>query len=328
MILSKTPLRISFFGGGTDFPEFFRKHPGSGAVLGTAIDKYIYHSVIPFHSALFDYNIRIAYRQVECVSSPDEIKHRPFREVLKFMGIEKDIEIGLTADLPSLSGLGSSSSFVVGLLNALQAYRRTQAGRLELAYDAIRIEREILEETVGCQDQVFAAVGGLDLIEFMDVNNIVVHRLPIGFDRMRELDESLLLFFTGIRRRAEEVEKRKIQNLDIVNDHLVDMRRLVDEGYSILVGNQPLDKFGCLLDRTWELKKKLDTGVTNDSIDLMYRAGIEAGALGGKLLGAGGGGFMLFFVPAERQVSVRAALKDFYEIPFHINAGGSQIVHC
>jgi D-glycero-alpha-D-manno-heptose-7-phosphate kinase len=325
MILCKTPLRVSFLGGGTDFPEFFRKH--GGAVLGTAIDKYIYHSVMPFHSRLFDYSVRIAYRDVECVKSVGDIKHAPFREVLKHVGIERDVEISLTSDLPSFSGLGSSSSFIVGLLNATLAFQGKTIPRLELAYTAIEIERERLKESVGCQDQVFAAVGGCDLVEFVDVDRIVVHRLPLGRERLKELERSLLLFYTGIPRRASNIESKKIGNLHNLTEYLLELRGLVDRGFSVLVGGDNLSEFGTLLDRAWQLKKNLHSDVSSPVIDGMYRAATEAGALGGKLLGAGGGGFMLFFVPPERQAKVRAALSNYYEIEISLNAPGSQIVH-
>lgn len=326
MILCRTPLRASFLGGGTDFPEFFRQH--GGAVLGSAIDKYIYHSVMPFHSQLFDYSVRIAYREVECVKSVADIRHAPFREVLKAVGIERDVEISLTSDLPSFSGLGSSSSFVVGLLHALLAFRGRIVPRLALAYEAIRIERERLNEAVGCQDQVFAAMGGLNLVEFVAVDNIVVHRVPLSRERQRELESTLMLFYTGIPRKAAELEAQKIRSLPALTGYLLELRKLVDAGYSALVGGPSLGVFGELLDRAWVLKKQLHSGVTTSVIDAMYDAAKEAGALGGKLLGAGGGGFLLFVVPPERKPRVRAALANHFEIEIGLNAPGSQIVHC
>jgi D-glycero-alpha-D-manno-heptose-7-phosphate kinase len=326
MVLAKTPLRVSFFGGGTDFPEFFQKH--GGAVLGTAIDKYIYHTVIPFQSRLFEYSIRIAYSKVECVKSVDEIAHLPFRAVLKHLGIERDIEISITSDLPSFSGLGSSSSFVVGLLNSLLAQERRVLPGMELALEAIGIERDVLREVVGCQDQVFAAVGGLNLIEFAQAGNIVVHRIPISMARHAELESSLLLFYTGIRRAASKIEEKKINNLDAITDHLLEMRRLVDKAYTILTGNGSLARFGELLGENWKIKRSLAAEVSNGEIDSMYSKALEAGALGGKILGAGGGGFLLLFVPAESRETVRTALGEYHEIKFSIDAPGSHIVHC
>ena len=325
MIICQTPLRISFFGGGTDFPEFFEKHQGS--VLATGIDKYIYHSVTQFPSALFDYNIRLAYRKVECVKHVSEIEHAPFREILTQLGVEGDIEINLAADLPAYSGLGSSSSFTVGLIHSLLAHQGKFVSQSELAYRAIRMERRILEEHVGCQDQVLAAYGGLNVIQFYGEDNIVVNRIPLGRARLQELDDSLLLFFTGFTRRAHDMEKNKLQRLSQNHGNLEKILKHVDEGYSILSGNGSLSAFGDLLHLTWMEKRGLDPGVSNERIDHMYEIARQAGALGGKLLGAGGGGFMLFFVPQERQARVRACLADYVEVPFHMNAPGSRIIH-
>ena len=325
MILSKTPFRISFLGGGTDFPEFFEEH--GGAVLGTAINKFVYHSVIPFESRLFDYSIRLAYRKVECVSGLEEIRHAPCREVMRKLGIHKDVEINITADLPAFSGVGSSSSFVVGLLNALMAHKGVTIPRLDLAYQAIHIERDILKESVGCQDQVFGAVGGFNLIEFFKTDNIVVHRVPMTQERLNQLDQSLMMFFTGIRRRANDIEENKIRNIQFIKPYLLSMRKLVDQGYTILTSTQPLETFGELLHKTWVLKKRLDSGVSNQTVDAMYEMAVNAGALGGKVCGAGGGGFLMLYVPPDRQLSVRNALKDFHQVSVTCRADGTQIVH-
>ncbi|MDM8554091.1 kinase [Desulfococcaceae bacterium HSG7] len=325
MVISKTPFRISFFGGGTDHPEFFEKN--RGAVLGSAIDKFIYHSITEFPSKLFDYSIRLAYRKVECVNSLQEIEHAPFREILKYYKIDKDIEIGLSADLPSFSGLGSSSSFSVGLINALNAFQSNFIPKKRLAQLAIHIEREILKESVGCQDQTFAAYGGLNVIEFITTENLIVHRISLSNDRLNELNNSLLLFFTGITRRAADIEKNKIGNLDKIENNLKQIYEYVEKAHDLLTGNKPLSEFGRLLNKTWYEKRNLHTDVSNSQVDRMYKLALEAGALGGKLLGAGGGGFMLFFVPIERQPSVKKALIDYYEIPFSINAPGSHIIH-
>lgn len=325
MIISKTPLRISFFGGGTDFPEFFHEH--GGAVLGTAIDKHIYHSVMRFPSQLFDYSIRLAYRRVECVRNLAEIEHRPFQEILRHFGIERDLEVALTADLPSFSGLGSSSSFTVGLINALSAYTGKFIAKYDLARLAIHVERDVLKETVGWQDQIFAAYGGLNLVEFERDGNFTVHRLALPKARQTELEQSILLFFSGITRRASDMEKNKLRNLAAIRANLLRMRKMVDTAHGLLTGNAPLSEFGCLLDATWQEKRLLDPCVSSPEIDGLYARGMDAGALGGKLLGAGGGGFMAFFVPKERQPAVRAALQDFFEIPLSINAPGSSIVH-
>jgi D-glycero-alpha-D-manno-heptose-7-phosphate kinase len=325
MIITRTPLRVSFFGGGTDFPDFFGRH--GGAVLGTAIDKYIYHTVSHLPSWLFDHKIRFAYRKVEHVKSLEEIEHRPFREILRHCGVVKDLEVNLASDLPSFSGLGSSSSFTVGLIKGLSAHQGRHIGQDELARAAIHVERNVLKETVGMQDQIFAAYGGLNVVRFRGDGDFVVERVPISEARMRELGDSLMLYFTGITRRAQEVEASKLANLARIEDNLKKMLLLVERAYDALTGSKALADFGRLLNETWIEKKKLDPSVSAPEIDRLYQTGMGAGALGGKLLGAGGGGFMLFFVPAERQAAVRAALRDYHEVPFAINAPGSTIVH-
>jgi len=325
VIIAQTPLRVSFFGGGTDFPEFFSQY--GGAVLGTAIDKYIYHSVTAFPSRLFDYSIRLAYRKVECVARLEDVEHGPFREVLRYLNIARDVEISLAADLPASTGLGSSSSFTVGLINALMAFQGKFISQSDLAAAAIHIERNILRETVGCQDQVLAAFGGLNVVRFISDTEFTVYRIALPKVRLDELTQSLLMFYTGTTRSACDVEKRKLANLCNVQCQLKRMLCLVDEAHNILTGNQDLSAFGVLLDRTWREKRMLAANVSNSAIDAMYDTALAAGALGGKVLGAGGGGFLLLFVPQERQAAVRHALKDFYEVPFSLSARGSGVVH-
>jgi D-glycero-alpha-D-manno-heptose-7-phosphate kinase len=324
MIITKTPFRISFFGGATDYPEFFMKY--GGAVLGTAIDKFAYISVTPFHSRLFDYCIRLAYRQVECVKSLSDIEHAPFRQCLQWCGIAKDIEVNYTAELPAFSGLGTSSSFVVGLLNALYAYQDKSIRPLELAYQAIKIEREVLKEAVGCQDQTFAAVGGFNVLEFRSTEDIIVHRIPLSPDRIKDFEEHLLILYTGIQRRANDISLKQIKKVDANQDRLKRMREMVDEGYDILTGSGDLTKFGKLLDEAWQLKSQLDNSISNDVINSIYEKGKRAGALGGKLLGAGGGGFFLFFVPLGKKKAIREQL-NLEEISVKVNAPGSYIIH-
>jgi D-glycero-alpha-D-manno-heptose-7-phosphate kinase len=325
MIITRTPLRVSFFGGGTDFPDFFSRH--GGAVLGTAIDKYIYHTVSHLPSWLFDHKIRFAYRKVEHVRSLEEVEHRPFREILRHCGVLQDVEVNLASDLPSFSGLGSSSSFAVGLIKGLNAFQGRHIGQEQLARAAIDVERNILKEAVGLQDQIFAAFGGLNVVRFSGEGDFTVERVPINEARMRELGDSLMLYFTGITRRAHEVEAAKLANLGRIQGNLRKMLALVDRAYDALTGNGSLTAFGELLDQTWREKRQLDASVSTPEIDRLYDAGIRAGALGGKLLGAGGGGFMLFFAPPERQAAVRTALGTYHEVPFAINAPGSTIVH-
>lgn len=326
MIITQTPFRISFFGGGTDYPDYFEKN-GGGAVIGTAIDHSAYLSVSHFYSRLFDYSIRIAYRKVECVKTLEEIEHAPFRECLRHCGITTDVEINYSGELPSFSGLGSSSSFVVGLLNALHGFQGRARRPIDLAVEAILLEQDILKEAVGCQDQVFAAVGGFKLVEFRTREDIVVHAVPLSSDRMRLFEDHLLLLHTGIKRRAAEVANNYIRRLSDQCPQLVRMRHMVDEGYDIVTSAQSLTKFGELLDEAWHLKRSLDASISNPDIEAIYRQGREAGAIGGKLLGAGGGGCMLFFVPPERRGKVRSSLPHLEEIPICINSPGSHIIH-
>ena len=325
MIITKTPFRISFFGGGTDYPEYFEKY--GGAVLGTAINKFAYTSVTHFYSRLFDYSIRFAYRKVECVKNINEIQHAPFRECLRWCKILNDIEVSYTAELPSFSGLGTSSSFVVGLLNAFYAYQGQSVRPLDLACQAIEIERNVLKEAVGCQDQTFAAVGGFNVIEFRTTRDIIVHRIPLSLERIKEFEEHLLLLFTGIPRQANQIAARLIKRVSVNRERLKRMREMVDEGHVILTGNGDLQKLGLLMHENWCLKSELDDSISNDVIRRIYEEGRKAGALGGKLLGAGGGGFILFFVPPEKKQAVRERLRHLEEITVSINAPGSHIIH-
>lgn len=325
MIIVRTPLRVSLFGGGTDFPEFFSRH--GGAVLGTAIDKYIYHTVSHLPSWLFDHKIRFSYRKVELVPDLDSLEHRPFREVLRYCGVESDVEVNLASDLPSFSGLGSSSSFTVGLIKGLRALQGRCIGQEELARCAIHIERDVLRETVGLQDQVFAAYGGLNLIRFRGNGDFNVERIAIRPERLRELNDSMLLYFTGLTRQAQEVEKAKLGKLGANEATLKSMLALVDEAHRVLVGSGDIGELGALLHASWLEKRKLDASVSAPEIDALYARAMEAGALGGKLLGAGGGGFMLLLVPRERQARVRAALASHHEVKIGINAAGSTVVH-
>ncbi|MDH4191521.1 MAG: GHMP kinase, partial [Betaproteobacteria bacterium] len=304
---------------------FFTRH--GGAVLGTAIDKYIYHTVSHLPSWLFDHKIRFAYRKVELVKRLEDLEHRPFREILKQCGVISDIEVNLASDLPSFSGLGSSSSFTVGLIKGLHAYQGRHIGQYELARAAIDVERNVLREVVGLQDQIFAAYGGLNIVQFRGESDFTVERVSIGAARLRELNDSLMLYFTGLTRRAQEVEQSKLDHLPAIQTNLKAMHRLVDQAYDALTGSGSLSTFGGLLDDTWQQKRRLDPSVSAPEIDRLYETGIGAGALGGKLLGAGGGGFMLFFAPPEKQSAVRAALSAYHEVRFSINAPGSSIVH-
>jgi D-glycero-alpha-D-manno-heptose-7-phosphate kinase len=324
MLISRAPVRISFFGGGTDYPEYFLQH--GGAVLATAIDKFSYVTVSPFLSHLFDYSIRVSYRKVELVKNVDEIEHNVYRECLNFCGLDKDIELHNVADLPAFTGLGSSSAFTVSLLHALHSFKGEFLRPIELAYEAIYIERHLLKDKVGCQDQVLAALGGFNLVEFHTEDNIVTSRVAISPQRLTEFEQHLFVVFTGIKRKAADVVAKQLQKVEDNTATLKEMRSMVDEGWDILTGNRPLSEFGELLHRSWMAKWSLDGGISNPEIDQIYQIGREAGALGGKLLGAGGGGFMLFFVPPELHTKLQKTFASRQLLKIKTNAPGSQII--
>jgi D-glycero-alpha-D-manno-heptose-7-phosphate kinase len=324
VIITRAPLRVSFLGGATDYPEHFLNH--GGAVLGTSIDKYAYIAVSKRWGQLFEQSIRIAYSKVEQTSSLDDIEHAPFRECLRQCEINEDVEINYFANLPAFTGLGSSSTFVVALLQALKAYKGEFTQGINLAYEAIHMERQILKENVGCQDQVFAATGGFNIIEFRTEKDIVVNRVPISAARMQDFEDHLMLFFTGIKRSAGQIVKKQIARMGDNKDRLIKMRKLVDQGYNILTGGGSLTPFGELLHQSWLEKRSLEQSVSNDHIDDIYNTGLDCGAIGGKLLGAGGGGFVLFFVPPEKRDLLRQRLSHLHEIPIKINTPGSQII--
>jgi D-glycero-alpha-D-manno-heptose-7-phosphate kinase len=324
MLISRAPVRISFFGGGTDYPEYFLEH--GGAVLATAIDKFSYVTVSPFLSHLFDYSIRVSYRQVELVKTVEEIEHKVYRECLKFCGLDKDIELHNVADLPAFTGLGSSSAFTVSLLHALHSFKGEFLKPLDLAYEAIYVERHLVKDKVGCQDQVLAAVGGFNLVEFRTEDHITVSRVPISPQRLEEFEQHLFILFTGIRRKAADVVEKQLQKVGDNTDILKEMRYMVDDGWDILTGNRPLAEFGALLHRAWLAKRSLDCGISNPEIDKIYQMGIEAGAWGGKLLGAGAGGFMLFFAPPELHISLEKIFVNHQLLNVKTNASPSQII--
>ena len=256
MIITKTPFRVSFFGGGTDYPEYFERH--GGAVLATCMGHAAFLSVSHFYSKLFDYNLRIGYRQVECVNSLEEIQHAAFRECLRSCGVTRDVEVSYTAHLPSYSGLGSSSTFVVGLLHALHTFCGRTVDPMDLAYEAIEMERCVLKENVGCQDQALAAVGGFNLVEFHSITDIRVYPIDLAPGRMKTFEQHLMMFYTGVRRRASDVAKRQIQKIPQNLRTLRRMRKMVDEAHHCLTGADDFERFGALLDEGWRLKQSLD----------------------------------------------------------------------
>lgn len=324
MIICRTPFRVSLFGGGTDYPTWFEKH--GGAVLGFAIDKYCYISarrLPPF----FEHKHRIVYSKVENVKEIDEIQHPAVRGVFSDMGVQDGLEIHHDGDLPARSGLGSSSSFTVGLYNVISALNGRIVSKKELASEAIRIEHKVIEETVGIQDQIWAAYGGLNRIDFLNSGEFDVRPCIVSNDRRLELQSHLLLVFTGLSRLAPVMAEKKIANLSARETQLTAMREMVDVAEEILQdANRPIRDLGTLLDQSWQLKRELADGLSTPLIDEIYAAAMGAGASGGKLLGAGGGGFMLFIVEPDRQQAVRAALKDLVAVKIAIDNVGSKIV--
>ena len=324
MIITRTPFRISFFGGGTDYPTWFRQH--GGAVLGTTIDKYCYISLRAL-PAFFEHRHKIVYSKVETVRELDEIQHPAVRAVLKEMHVETGLEIHHDADLPARSGLGSSSSFTVGLINALRAFEGRMSSASFLAKEAIRIEQEVIGENVGSQDQIWAATGGTNLVELHRDGSFSTTRVIMSVARKREFSDHLMLFFTGFSRIASEVAAKKIENLLDRERQLFAMREMVDEGLEILSDDtRPITDFGRLLHESWMMKRQLASTVSTSAIDGIYEAARSAGAIGGKLLGAGSGGFMLIFAEPAIQDAVRAELEDLIEVRFDIDSPGSRVV--
>ena len=324
MIISKTPFRISLFGGGTDYPSWYRDNGGS--VLATAIDKYCYIScrhLPPF----FDHKHRIVYSKVESVKEIEEIQHPAVRAVLSTLGTRAGLEIHHNGDLPARSGMGSSSSFTVGLINAINAMKGLQTSKDDLAKQAIYIEQEILKENVGSQDQILAAFGGFNKIDFNADDSFNITPVIINKDLTDKLQDHMLLFFTGLSRYASDIAKAKIANIKNNFRELSQMKEMVNEGLSILHRpSDPIKDLGKLLHESWKLKRSLSTKVSTPQIDEIYETGIKAGALGGKILGAGGGGFILFFAAPENHNKIRDRLKNLVHVAFNFDNTGSKIV--
>lgn len=324
MIISRTPHRISFFGGGTDYPSWYLEH--GGKVLGAAIDKYCYitcRELPPF----FKHKHRIAYSKVETVNHIDEIQHPSVKSTLKYLGIERGLEIHHDGDIPALSGMGSSSAFTVGLIKTLYALEGKIILKEELFKKAIHIEQNIIKESVGSQDQVWAACGGVNTIEFLHNGNIVVRPVIMKEQDLRGFESRFMLLFTGRARFASEIAKEQIQNTSKNKSELKEMRGLVDEAEKILVrGGGDFTDFGRLLNETWELKKRLSDKISNIEIDHIYDTAIRNGAVGGKLLGAGNGGFMVFYAEPESQKKIKEALRGYIHVPFRFDFSGSEIM--
>lgn len=324
MIITSTPLRISFFGGGTDYPIWYREHGGS--VLSTTIDKRCYitcRRLPPF----FEYHSRVSYSKVENVARNDAIEHPSVRACLQHMGIEEGVEIHHVADLPARAGLGTSSAFTVGLLLALYGLKNEMRDKLRLATEAIHVEQDILCEAVGAQDQVSAAFGGFNRIDFGRDGSIDVNRIIVPDHRLADLEKHLALYFTGFSRTASEIAQEQLQATPRKTQELSSMLELVDEAEKIIADpKQDLAAFGRLLHEGWRIKRSLTNRISNNNIDEIYETGLSAGAIGGKLLGAGGGGFMLFYVEPERRDALRARLKHLLCVPFSFSHRGSYVV--
>ncbi len=324
MIISRTPFRISFFGGGTDYPVWYREN--CGAVLSTTIDKYCYISS-RFLPPFFDYKYRIRYSLREETCDMSQIKHPSVRECLRFMRIEEGVEMVHTSDLPARSGIGSSSAFTVGFLNVLHALKGTMVSKRRLASNAIYVEQDIIGEDVGSQDQVAAAFGGLNRVEFNGKENFFVQPVTVNQKKILELQNHLMFLFTGFSRTASEIASAQIQNTSSKSAELNTMRQMVDEAVNILnSSSEEIESFGKLLHESWKLKRSLSSKVSTDAIDRMYDVAIKAGAIGGKLCGAGGGGFILLFVSPRKQRLVKKALNKLLYVPFHFETLGSQII--
>lgn len=323
MIISRTPFRISFFGGGTDYPAWYRMH--GGTVLATTINKYCYISC-RYLPPFFDHKIRIVYSKIENCQDSSEISHPAVREVLRYLSIDRGVEIHHDGDLPARSGMGSSSAFTVGLLHALHALKGHIPSVHQLTAESIHVEQDLLKEAVGCQDQVQAARGGFNHILFHQNGDISVQPVTLSRARIDDLNAHLMLFFTGLSRTASKIALSYAQNLEAKEQAMQAMCDMVQEGISILNSTKDLQSFGALLHEGWLLKRSLGAKISNDYIEQLYQEARSVGALGGKLLGAGGGGFMLLFVRPEDQYRVREKLRQLIYVPFRFEFSGSQII--
>ena len=322
MIITQTPFRMSFFGGGTDFPGFYREH--GGAVLSTTFDKYCYVNVrhLP---RFFDYTTELSYAKTERVTDVESIEHPAIREAMKMLDMH-EIRLTYEADLPARSGLGTSSSFAVGMLNAFYALKGKYADKRKLADDAIYLERVLCKESGGIQDQIAASFGGFNKISF-NADGYTVSPVIISPERKLRLNDNLMLFFTGFSRFSSDIQVEAEKSLKSKEAQLLEMLQLVDEAEQVLTSKTDLTEFGKLLDYTWKLKRGITSKVSTYSIDAIYDKAIKAGATGGKLLGAGGGGFLLFYVETEKQKNVLEALNNLLYVPFEFETAGTQVIH-
>lgn len=323
MIISRTPYRVSFFGGGTDYHPWYQKH--GAAIISTTINHHCYlqcRLLPPF----FEHKSRIVWSRIEEVANHNDIQHPSVKAVLDYLQINQGVEINHQGDLPARSGLGSSSAFTVGLLHAMYALRGMISSKRELACEAIHVERDILKENVGVQDQIATAYGGLNKIIVHPDGNFEVIPLVLPLSRQKELHDHLLLFFTGVSRTASDIALDKIKSIPQKSHELHQMRSMVDKAERILCSGEDITRFGELLHETWQLKRQISSKIAPAFIDEVYTKAKNAGAIGGKLLGAGGGGFMLFFVNPEDKLRVCEALNDLLLVPFEFESSGSQII--
>lgn len=325
MIICRTPLRVSFFGGGTDYPIWYENN--IGITLSVTINKFSYimiRELPPF----FKFKHRIRYYLKEEVNSLDEIKHPVVREAFKLLDIKKGLEVVHTSDLPARSGLGSSSTFTVGLLHSLNALKNIMLTKRELALNAIHLEQNIIGESVGSQDQTIAAFGGFNFIEYTKSKTIHVEEVLTTKERYQSLQDNLLLCFTGFSRTAEKIAKKQIEITHLKEKELFSMLEITKEAKELIINNRAsLDDFGKLLNEQWLIKKSLTNYISNKDIDEIYNTAINAGAIGGKLLGAGGGGFMLFYAKKDKHEKIKESLKNKLFVPFRFVESGSQIVY-
>jgi D-glycero-alpha-D-manno-heptose-7-phosphate kinase len=323
MIISRTPFRVSFFGGGTDYPTWYREH--GGAVLATSINRYCYLSC-RFLPPFFDHRSRVVWSKIERVASNDEIEHPVVRAVLDMMQITEGVEIHHDGDLPSRTGLGSSSAFTVGLLHALHALKGEMISKMEMARSAVHVEQVLLKESVGVQDQIATAFGGFNRVDINPDDSFAVRPMILPPGRLAQLQSHVLMFYTGVSRLSSEVAKESIAQIPKKSPDMHRMRAMVDEASDILTSGSDIVDFGRLLHDAWQIKRSLSAKVAPEFVDDIYIKAQGAGAVGGKLLGAGGGGFMIFFAPPERHAAIIAALDHLLLVPIEFENGGTQII--
>lgn len=322
MIITQTPFRMSFFGGGTDFPEFYKKY--GGAVISTTFDKFCYVNVrhLP---RFFDYSTELSYSKTERVTAINDIQHPAIREAMKYLDMH-ELRLTYEADLPARSGLGTSSSFAVGMLNAFYALKGKYADKKRLADDAIHLERVLCGEAGGVQDQIAASFGGMNRINF-SAEGYTVNPIIISPERKEQLNRNLMLFFTGFSRFSSDIQVSTMNAMEDRKSQLLEMLQLVDEAERVLTSKGDLNEFGRLLDHTWKLKRGITSQISTDSIDGLYNKALQAGAIGGKLLGAGGGGFLLFYVEEDKRKLLKKAMEHLLYVPFEFENAGTRVIH-